>query len=38
MVEVRVYNDYEEAFFYEKKDLIHLFDFLEKIDDYLEKK
>jgi hypothetical protein len=38
MVEVRVYNDYEEAFFYEKKNLINLVDFLEKNDDYYKEK
>ncbi len=37
MVEVRIYNDYEEAFFYEKINLINLVDFLEKKGKYLEK-
>ena len=37
MVEVRIYNEYEEAFFYEKINLINLVDFLEKKGKYLEK-
>ncbi len=35
MVEVRIYNDFEEAFFYEKKNLINLVDFLEKKRNYV---